>query len=77
MAGITQEVHLKYIQMSPNHVQSGASLGLIFFTKLLESCCFLSMKGSVPRIGKNIFKKGVPKNCFCMFKTVFLLQISP
>ena len=51
-------------------------LGL-FFKKWPESFCIILTKGSVPRIGKNIFKKGVPKNCICMFKTLFLSQISP
>ena len=54
----------KYIPiswMSPNHVQSGRSPGFIF-KEMHKSFCVLSMKGSVPRICKNIFKKVFQKN---------------
>ena len=42
-----------------------------FFTKLPESICILSRKGSVRRIGKNIFKKVSQKvKFFCLLLDV-------
>ena len=61
MAGIYQEVH----PYQPNVTKSFAKRTfsfLLFFKELHESFCVLSMKGSVPRICKNIFKKVSQKN---------------
>ena len=51
------EKYIPISQISPNHVQPGASPGLNFSKILHEFFCVLSMKGSMPRISKNISKK--------------------
>ena len=61
MAGIYQEVH----PYQPNVTKSCAKRTFSwahFFKEMHESFCILSMKGSVPRICKNIFKKVSQKN---------------
>ena len=49
------EKYIPISQISPNHVQTGASPGLNFSKIFHEFFCVFSMKGSVPRISKNIF----------------------
>ena len=61
MAGIYQEVH----PYQPNVTKSCAKQTFSwphFFKEMPKLFCILSMKGSVPRICKNIFKKVSQKN---------------
>ena len=61
MAGIYQEVHPYQPNVTKSCAKQAFSWGH-FFKELRESFCVLSLKGSVPRICKNIFKKVSKKN---------------
>ena len=84
MAGIYQEVH----PYQPNVTKSCAMRTFSwahFFKEMHESFCVFSMKGSVPRICKNIFKKVSQKyrnfrlkigyNSGCNIKYTWLLKV--
>ena len=56
MSGITQEVHPYKPNVTKSCAKQAFSWGH-FFKELRESFCVISLKSSVPRICKNIFKK--------------------
>ena len=74
MAKIYQEVH----PYKPNVTKSCSKRSFSwahFFTKLPESFCILSMKGSVPRISKNILKKVSQKVEICCLFLAMILDV--
>ena len=74
MAGLTKEVH-PYKQNVTKSCSKQSFSWANFFTKLPESFCSRSRKGSVQRIGKNIFKVSQVRNfCFLLAMTSKIIQ---